>query len=83
VASDIQHRLEEQIPEIRQDALTIELLGASVQSNVETLLHALRYHIVVQRVEAPTAALEYARRLAQQGFLSPRWCALTGWVSDA
>ena len=66
-ASNIQHRLEEQIPEIRQDALTIELLGASVQSNVETLLDALRYHIAVERVEAPTAALEYARRLAQHG----------------
>ena len=66
-ASDIQHRLEEQIPEIRQDALSVELLGASIQSNVETLLDALRYHITVERVEAPTAALEYARRLAQHG----------------
>jgi DNA-binding PucR family transcriptional regulator len=34
---------------------------------VDTLLHALRYDIAVERVEAPTAALEYARRLAQHG----------------
>ena len=30
-------------------------------------MHALRYDIAVERVEAPTAALEYARRLAQHG----------------
>ena len=45
----------------------MELLGASVEGNVDTVLHALRYDIAVERVEAPTAALEYARRLAQQG----------------
>jgi hypothetical protein len=31
------------------------------------MLRALRYHIAVERVEPPTAALEYARRLAQHG----------------
>ena len=45
----------------------MELLGASVEGNVDTLLHALRYDIAVERVESPTAALEYARRLAQHG----------------
>ena len=45
----------------------MELLGASVEGNVDTVLHALRYDIAVERVEAPTAALEYARRLAQHG----------------
>jgi DNA-binding PucR family transcriptional regulator len=30
-------------------------------------LNALRYHIPVERVDPPTAALEYARRLAQHG----------------
>ena len=44
-----------------------ELLGPSVEGNVETLLHALQYAIPLQRVEAPTAAVEYARRLAQHG----------------
>ena len=59
--------LEDEIPELRGDARLIELLGASVEGNVDTLLHALRHDIAVERVEAPTAALEYARRLAQHG----------------
>jgi hypothetical protein len=67
LVSIIQHALEEDIPELRGDALTIELLGASVEGNVNTLLRAPRYHSAVERVEAPTAALECARRLAQHG----------------
>jgi DNA-binding PucR family transcriptional regulator len=67
VSSFIRGALEEDIPELRGDARTIELLGASVEGNVDTLLHALRHDIAVERVEAPTAALEYARRLAQHG----------------
>ena len=45
----------------------MELLWASIEGNVDTMLHAMRYDIAVERVEAPTAALEYARRLAQHG----------------
>jgi hypothetical protein len=67
VSSGIQGLLEDDIPELRGDARIVELLGASVEGNVETLLHALRYDIPVERVEPPTAALEYARRLAQHG----------------
>lgn len=67
VSSFIRSSLEDEIPELRGDARLIELLDASVEGNVETLLHALRYDIAVERVEAPTAALEYARRLAQHG----------------
>ncbi|MDT5196188.1 MAG: hypothetical protein QOH20_2942 [Mycobacterium sp.] len=67
VSGSIRGALEDAIPELRGDARTIELLGASVEGNVDTLLHALRHHIAVERVEAPTAALEYARRLAQHG----------------
>jgi GGDEF-like domain/PucR C-terminal helix-turn-helix domain len=66
-SSTILRTLEDQIPDLRGDARLMELLGASVEGNVDTLLHALRYDIAVERVEAPTAALEYARRLAQQG----------------
>jgi DNA-binding PucR family transcriptional regulator len=66
-SSVIFRSLEEQIPELRGDAALVELLGTSVEGNVDTLLHALRYDIAVERVEAPTAALEYARRLAQHG----------------
>ena len=67
VSSELRRSLEDQIPELRGDAALVELLGNSVEGNVDTLLHALRYDIAVERVEAPTAALEYARRLAQHG----------------
>jgi DNA-binding PucR family transcriptional regulator len=67
VSSALRRSLEEQIPELRGDPALVELLGTSVEGNVDTLIHALRYDIAVERVEAPTAALEYARRLAQHG----------------
>jgi DNA-binding PucR family transcriptional regulator len=67
VSSALRRSLEDQIPELRGDAALVELLGTSVEGNVDTILHALRYDIAVERVEAPTAALEYARRLAQRG----------------
>ena len=67
VSSGIQGSLEDHIPELRGDARVMELLGASVEGNVELLLNALRYDIPVERVEPPTTALEYARRLAQHG----------------
>jgi DNA-binding PucR family transcriptional regulator len=67
VSGFIRGSLEEEIPELRGDARIVELLGASVEGNVDTVLHALQHDIAVQRVEAPTAALEYARRLAQHG----------------
>ncbi|HEX7322589.1 MAG TPA: helix-turn-helix domain-containing protein [Mycobacterium sp.] len=67
LSSTVCRFIEDQIPELRGDAPAAELLGASVEGNVETLLHALRYDITLDRVEAPTAALEYARRLAQHG----------------
>jgi hypothetical protein len=67
VSSELRRSLEDQIPELRGDAALVELLGTSVEGNVDTVLHALRYDIAVERVEAPTAALEYARRLAQHG----------------
>jgi DNA-binding PucR family transcriptional regulator len=66
--SSLMHRsIEDQIPELPEDERLTDLLGASVEGNVDTILRALRYDIAVERVEAPTAALEYARRLAQHG----------------
>jgi hypothetical protein len=63
----IRRLLEDEIPELAQDQQSAELLGASIGGNVETVLHAMRYGIDVERVQAPTAAMEYARRLAQHG----------------
>ncbi|MUL80141.1 CdaR family transcriptional regulator [Mycolicibacterium sp. CBMA 226] len=67
VSTYIRSSLEADIPDLRSDARLIDLLGASVEGNVDTLLHALRHSIPVERIEAPTAAMEYARRLAQHG----------------
>jgi DNA-binding PucR family transcriptional regulator len=67
VSEFIRAALEDEIGELRGDARLVELLGASVEGNVDTVLHALRHDIAVERAEAPTAALEYARRLAQHG----------------
>jgi DNA-binding PucR family transcriptional regulator len=67
LTATIQRVLQDEVPELGQDAESIELLGASVGGNVDTVLRAMQYGIDVQRVEAPTAAMEYARRLAQHG----------------
>ena len=67
VSAKVRSDLEERIPELRGDARTVELLGASVEGNIDTILHALQHDIAVERITAPTAALEYARRLAQHG----------------
>ena len=67
LTAEIRRCLREAIPELDQDAASIDLLEASIGGNVETLLHAMRYDIDVNRVQAPTAAVEYARRLAQHG----------------
>jgi DNA-binding PucR family transcriptional regulator len=67
LASVLHGFLDAQIPELRGDERVTELLGPSVEGNVDTVLRALRYGISVERIEAPTAAFEYARRLAQHG----------------
>src|SRR3954466_16342617 len=54
------------IPELRGDDVVVNLLAASVEANVATLLHVLEHGIVPETVDAPAAALEYARRLAQR-----------------
>lgn len=59
--------LESRITELRGDARLLELLGASVEGNVDTILHTLQHDIATEHLEAPAAALEYARRLAQHG----------------
>jgi DNA-binding PucR family transcriptional regulator len=64
--SVISASLREDIPELR-DKAQIALFNASVEGNVVTALYALRHNIPVERVEAPTTALEHARRIAQQG----------------
>jgi DNA-binding PucR family transcriptional regulator len=59
--------LAETIEELQGDQLIVEMLGASIESNLETVAHILRYGIDVDKVSTPSAAEEYARRLAQRG----------------
>jgi DNA-binding PucR family transcriptional regulator len=66
IVSFISASLREDIPELRDES-QIALFDASVEGNVVTALYALRHNIPVERVEAPTPALEHARRIAQQG----------------
>lgn len=59
--------LEGEIDELRGDARMSEMLGASVRGNVEAIVHALRAQDTVEGTSAPSAALDYARRLADRG----------------
>jgi hypothetical protein len=56
--------------EIRGDQQILDVLYASIESNLETLEHIARYDIPVEEVSSPGAAEEYARRLAQRGISS-------------
>ncbi len=67
VSRAIEQRLVADISELGDDSGLVELLGASTESNIDTVFRALRYEIPIENVGLPTAALEYARRLAQRG----------------
>ena len=67
ISADIYHLIVRQIPQLRSDKRVLTLLEASVAGNVATLLHILQHGIDLENVHAPTAAQEYARRLAQRG----------------
>lgn len=66
----LHQELAESIPELRGDPLILELLRASVEGNVETFLHAAQHDIAIEDLTVPSAAIEYARRLAQRGISS-------------
>jgi hypothetical protein len=67
VTQHVRRRLAIEIAELRTDPNLVDLLGASVESNLDTFFHALRHEIPLANVERPTAALEYSRRIAQRG----------------
>lgn len=56
--------------ELQGDQGLIDLLYASIESNLETTAHVFRYDIPVEGVSTPAASEEYARRLAQRGISS-------------
>src|ERR1700726_4273125 len=67
MAADIYHLIVQEIPHLHNDKRMLTLLEASVAENVATVLHILQHGIDLEKVHAPAAAEEYARRLAQRG----------------
>ncbi|WP_063057613.1 PucR family transcriptional regulator [Nocardia sienata] len=67
ISAAIRTYIEDDIADLRHDRQTGDLLGESVEANIATALHALRYHLPVADIQAAPAAVDYARRLAQQG----------------
>jgi hypothetical protein len=56
-----------EIPQLDEDKPLLALLASSVDSNVDTCLQIMQHRIDLSAVQAPAAAVEYARRLAQRG----------------
>ena len=67
VSEDVYEVILREIPELRDDKPVLALLASSVQSNVGTCLQVMQHQIDLSAVQAPAAALEYARRRAQRG----------------
>lgn len=67
LASDVRDYIETAVPALREDRPTSSLLETSVEQNIETMLGILAHGIDPSGVDAPSAALEYTRRLAQRG----------------
>jgi PucR-like helix-turn-helix protein/diguanylate cyclase with GGDEF domain len=67
MSADIYDLIVREIPQLRGDSRVLTLLEASVGENVATLLHVIQHGIELDNVHPPSAAEEYARRLAQRG----------------
>ncbi|HWU31376.1 MAG TPA: hypothetical protein VN108_00805, partial [Marmoricola sp.] len=57
----------QRVDEISTDPALIDLLLASIEGNVVTILRSLQHDINPDNIDPPAAAMEYARRLAQRG----------------
>ena len=67
VREDVYETILREIPQLRDDKPVLALLASSVDSNVDTCLQIMQHRIDLAAVQAPAAAVEYARRLAQRG----------------
>ncbi|MFI7669546.1 hypothetical protein [Nocardia sp. NPDC049526] len=65
---ELYHRLSSEIAELRGEESLQASLVASIEGNVETSLPFLQYGVDIGQAEAPPAAIEYARRLANTAF---------------
>jgi hypothetical protein len=67
VSENVYEVILREIPELHDDQAVLALLASSVHSNVGTCLQVMQHQIDLSAVQAPAAALEYARRRAQRG----------------
>jgi DNA-binding PucR family transcriptional regulator len=67
VSAAVLQAIVREIPQLEEDKQLLALLVSSVDANVETCLQIMEHRIDLAAVQAPAAAVEYARRLAQRG----------------
>jgi DNA-binding PucR family transcriptional regulator len=67
VSADVFQAIVREIPQLEEDKPLLALLASSVDANVDTCLQIMQHRIDLSAVQAPAAAVEYARRLAQRG----------------
>ena len=67
VSGDVYEVILREVPQLRDDTPVLALLASSVDGNVDTCLQIMQHRIDLAAVQAPTVAVEYARRLAQRG----------------
>lgn len=65
IGAAISTTVEDNIAELPRDERMIELMHRGIRDHLQTILHALLHSVGVEKVKAPPAAIEYARRLAQ------------------
>jgi hypothetical protein len=67
ITEELHRKILNDIPDLRGDDRILGLLNASIDENVAAALHLLQHEFSLEHVQAPFAALEYTRRLAQHG----------------
>jgi DNA-binding PucR family transcriptional regulator len=65
ISSAISTAVEENVAELPRDDRMIELLHLGVRDHLQTILHALLHDIGLEKITAPTTAIELARGLAR------------------
>ena len=66
IAREMAFMMAHEIDQLDADAKLLEMLEASVQGNITTIIHVLANDIPIDHLQPTTAAVEYALRLAQR-----------------
>jgi len=67
ISQDVTGDLTVVIEQLRGDSAIRSVLRASVTENIAAVFHVFEHGMPLENIEAPPAAVEYARRLARQG----------------